>query len=306
MAGLDALDEVVVLSLGHGVDKVNASLVKGENIGGGKNADVRGDNGSGLYSLAVAGNGHVTHDVDVGDVLAEVVDHRFRGFGHTLHELFLGNIPLVGLAGSGVYPCFTDATVGAPDADILVATAKATLGVAFEMSEDDKGIVIEDMAAHGHTGEPFTAADGKSDGILLIEDVNGTKVPAVDLQGLAVLLGGVTVADVVGVGLNDRCIREFFLDEGLNPIAGDDVRAVLLASMELDADTPGDVAGHLPVGIHEALGGELTGEVNDGLVAGTLVGGNVFVAVTAGGRLIVGSGLSDGGCPRDEEAEDDG
>ena len=43
MTGLDALDEVVVLGLGHGVDEVDTGLIEGKDIRGRKDADVRGD-----------------------------------------------------------------------------------------------------------------------------------------------------------------------------------------------------------------------------------------------------------------------
>ena len=66
-------------------------------------------------------------------MFAKVVYSGLCAFGHALHKLLCCNVPLIGLAGSGVYPCFTYSSVGTADADVLVATAKTSLGVTFEM-----------------------------------------------------------------------------------------------------------------------------------------------------------------------------
>ena len=174
-----------------------------------------------------------------------------------------------------------------PSADVLVAAAEAALRVALEVGEHDEGAVVGQVAAHGHAVEPLAATYGEGCGVLLVEDVDGAERPAVHLQRTAVLLGGVAVALIVRVGLDDAGVGQVFLKEGLDPVAGNDVGAVLLAGVQLHAGASPDVSADLLVGRDESLGREATGEVDYGLVARAGVVGDVKVAVGAradGGR----------------------
>ena len=120
MTALDALEHVVMLLGSHGVDDVNAGLVDGKQVGRGKNANVWSHYRLCLKALAVTGYRHVAHHVNIGHMLAEIVDGRLGRFGHALHKFLFLDIPLVILTRCGVDPRLADAAVGTPDADVLV------------------------------------------------------------------------------------------------------------------------------------------------------------------------------------------
>ena len=282
MTGLDALHQGVVLLLRHGVDHVHAGLVDGQDVGRGEDTHIGSHYRLGGHALAVAGDGHVAHHIDIRYVLAEIVRYRLAGLGHALHELLLGDIPLVVLTGSGVDPGLADAAVSAADADVLAAAAETSLGMSLEMGENDHRVVVGDVAAHRHAVEPFAAFHRQGQGVLLVHDVHGAEGPSVDLQSPAVLLGGVAVADIVGIGLDNSGIRDIFLNQLLHPGARDNVRAVLLAGMQFHGHTAHDVAAYRLVGLSQSLRAEVTGKINNRLVAGTLLVGHILVAVLSG------------------------
>ncbi len=58
------------------------------------------------------------------------------------------------------------------------------------------------------------------------------------------LFSGITVAFIIGVGLDDRGLRELFPDQVLHPIPGDDIGSVLLPGMELDPYLAGETRAH--------------------------------------------------------------
>ena len=76
VTGLDALHQGMVLLLGHGVDHVHAGLVDGQDVGRGKDAHIGSNHRFGGHALAVAGDGHVAHHIDIRYVLAEIVRYR--------------------------------------------------------------------------------------------------------------------------------------------------------------------------------------------------------------------------------------
>ena len=176
-------------------------------------------------------------------------------------------------------PLLADAGVGAADADVLVGAAESAHRMALEVGERDHGVVGEHVVAHAHVLEPFAAGHGQKSRALLVHDVDGAEIPAVDGDGLAVLLGGVAVALVVGVGLDDAGLGEVLLEQLAHPRARDDVGAVGLAGVELDAGLAADVAVDLGVCLAEALCREVAGEVDDGLVTGAVGGRDVAIAV---------------------------
>ena len=54
------------------------------------------------------------------------------------------------------------------------------------------------------------------------------------------VLGGVAAAFVVGVGLDDDGVRQLLPDKVFDPGAGDDVRAIRLTGVQLDANLTGE------------------------------------------------------------------
>ena len=68
------------------------------------------------------------------------------------------------------------------DGDILQGTAIAAHGMAFEMSQDNHRIVVDDVAAHGDFLQVLAAADGQIDRAFFIHDIDRAESPAIDLQ----------------------------------------------------------------------------------------------------------------------------
>ena len=270
VTGLDALHEVLVLLVVHGVDDIHAGLVEGEDVGRGEYAHVRSHNCLCLKAFAVAGHRHVAHHVHIGHVFAEVVDGSLGGLGDALHEFFFSNAPHVVGAFPRVYPGLPDATVGAADAYVLVAAAETAHGVALEVSESDHGIVVQQVLADGHLLEPLAAVYRQKGRALGIHDVHGAEGPAVHLQCLAMLLGSVAVAFVIGIGLDYVGALQVLLHQGFDPFAGDDVGAVLLARVKLDAHAAFNLAIDLFIGLDQALGGQIAGKIDHGLAVSLL------------------------------------
>ena len=198
-------------------------------------------------------------------MLAEVVDGGLGRFGHALHEFLLGYAPLLFRPFRGVYPRLADSAIRAAYAYVLVAAAEAAHGVALEVSEGDHGIIVKQVLAYGHLLEPLAAVNGQKGRALGIHDVHGAEGPAIHLQCLAMLLGGVAVTLVIGVGLDYVGALQVLLHQGFHPFAGDDVGAVLLARVELDAHAAFDLAIDLFIGLDQALGGEIAGKIDHGL-----------------------------------------
>ena len=190
------------------------------------------------------------------------------------------------------HPGLAHSAVGAADADIFVAAAKTALGMPLEVGEDHQTVVVLDMAAHAHPGEPFAPSHGQRDGVFLVEDVDRCESPSVYFQRLAVLRGGVAVALVVGVGLNDVGTFEVFGHQCFHPFARDDVGAVFLAGVQFQGHLACDVAVHLLVCHDKAVRREVAGEIDHGGVAGALAHGHIFVATSAGSGFLIGAGGS--------------
>ena len=143
VTGLDALHEVLVFLVVHGVDDIHTGFVEGEDVGRGEDSHVGSHNRLRLKAFAVAGDRHVAHHVHVGDVLAEVVDGSLGGLGDALHEFFFGNAPQVVGTFPRVYPGLSDAAVGTADADVLVAAAESSHRMALEVRQGHHRIVVE-------------------------------------------------------------------------------------------------------------------------------------------------------------------
>ena len=190
--------------------------------------------------------------------------------------------PLIVAALPLVDHLLADPAVGAADADVLVAAAEAAHGVALEVGQHNKGIVVGKGLAHGHVVEPLAAIHGQIHSALGVGDVHRAEGPAIDLQGLAVLFGGVAVALIEGVGLDDGSLRQVALHQLLHPLVGDDVRTVLLAGVQLDGYLAPDFAAYPRVESAQAPGGQVAGEIDDGFVAPALLIGHIALAAQAG------------------------
>ena len=98
-------------------------------------------------------------------------------------------------------------------------------------------------------------------------------VRSVHLQRLAVQVGGVAVALIVGVGLDDAGAFQVFLHERFDPLAGDDVGTVLFAGVQFHAHASFNRLVDLLIGHDKAFGAQVAGEVHDCFVTGALVVG---------------------------------
>ena len=134
------------------------------------------------------------------------------------------------------------------------------------MGEHDHGIIIHDMAAHGDFLEVLAAPYGKLHRAFLIHDVHRAEVPAVHLDGLAVQLRGVAVALVERVRFHDIAVRHLSL-ERLHHVAGQDVRAVLFARVQLDGHLAVNTLIDEPVQTDQMLCIDVLREIDSGMRA---------------------------------------
>ena len=239
MARFDSFDKVVVvaeLRFGHGVYQIDAGGVDGADVGRCQNSHIRCDDWHGIRAFAVTGNRHIAHNVDVHDVISKEVDGRLGGFGHAFHQLLFGDRPQVVRTRYGVDFAFSNAAIGAANAQVFVRSTEAAHGVALEVGECEHGVIVKHVSAHMHFVKPFAAGDGQGGNAFLVHNVYGAERPAVVSDGLAMPFGGVAVAFVVGVGFHDGGIGQVFGDKILHPAERDDVGAVFFASVQLDGN----------------------------------------------------------------------
>ena len=183
-------------------------------------------------------------------------------------------------------PFFSDASVCAADTDVLIGSAEAAHGMSFEMGQSQEGVVVCQVLTYGHFFEPFAAFNREQSCAVLVHDVYGAEGPAVDLQGLPVRFGGVAVAFVVGVSLDDIAVRDIVFDKCLYPRTRNDVRAVLFAGVQLDGYFAGQVAAYFLKYVMQPFCGEVFGEVYGGFAAGALLIGNIVITAGSGCFLI--------------------
>ena len=163
------------------VDDVDAGLVQGHRISGGKDAVVFELHGGGMVH-AVAVDAHVVHHVDVDDaiLLLEIVHHGLRSGSHAFEEAVLvadvflcpkfRHIEHFHLA-SGVDVGLAVRT-GAADAEVLQCAAVAAHRVTLEVVEGDHEVVVGDMAAHNVVLEVRRVLHGDAHLALLVHDVH--------------------------------------------------------------------------------------------------------------------------------------
>ena len=175
-------------------------------------------------------------------------------------------------------------------ADILVAAAKAALGVSLEVGKHHHGVVTWQVAPHRHAVKPLAAPHRDGERVLLVHDIHGAERPSVHLQRAPVLLGGVAVALIVRVGLHDGGLGQVLLHQLLHPCGRDDVGAVLLAGVQFHRRVALDAGAHLLVGSDEAFRAQVARKVNNGFVACALFVRHILVTILPRHRLRHGRG----------------
>ena len=211
-----------------------------------------------------------------------MVSRCFRRFRDTLHEFFLADSPLrTRIAGMNHF--LADAAVGAANADVLVGTAEAAHRMALKMRKDEQRVVIQHVRAHRHFREPFAALDWQHRRALFIHDIDRRKIPAVDSQRLAVFGRRIARALIIGIRFDNIGFRQFLCYKRLDPRTRDDVRAVRLARMQLDADFARHILRNGIVRLEQAGRRKIPRKIYDSLTALTL--GRCYIMVAALCRL---------------------
>ena len=93
------------------------------------------------------------------------------------------------------------------------------------------------------------------------------------------LLGGVAVARIIGIGLDDRGVGQVTLNKFANPRTRDDIGTVFLTRMQLDAHLARHSARNTLIHATQALGGKVAREVHDRFRSIALAYGDVDIAV---------------------------
>ena len=171
------------------------------------------------------------------------------------------------------------------------SVAEAAHHMALEMREHEEGIVVEHGLADVHLLKPLAALDRQRGHALGVGDVDGAEGPAVDLQRLAVLLGRVAAALVIGVGLDDRGLGQAGRQQLLDPGARNDVGALGLAGVQLHGHLPAEDRADLVVDFLQSLLGQIARKEDDRALARALFIGDVAIAVLAGDRVFYTHGI---------------
>ena len=282
MSGFDALNEILLALLGQCIQQVYTGLVSCEDVQRSNDAHVRDGDGLSLHTFAVTGDTHVSHDIDIAHMLAEEPDGRVGGFGDPLHQSLLADIPLILKSCVGMDPAFSDPAVRAADADVLVGTAEAAHHMSLEMSQRQHTVIVQHALSDGHGIEPFSVSNRKLSSTLVVRDIHVAEVPSVDLQCFPVLGRGVAVARIVGVGLDDVCVRKSVFDQILYPGTRDDIRAVGLAGMKLYRDLSLQHTADLIVDLQKTGLREVSCEKDRRFRAGAFAVRNISVTTCTG------------------------
>ena len=132
----NAGDKLVAAGIVALVDDVNASLVKGDGVGGGEETDV-GHTGSGGVGVAVAVNGDVDHGGDVGGAVLEIAVNAGSGVAHSSDEGKLSSSHIVAVGLTGAVDVFLAVGGSAADGELFEGAAEAAHSVAFEVGEHE-------------------------------------------------------------------------------------------------------------------------------------------------------------------------
>ncbi len=142
----------------------------------------------------------------------------------------------------GVDHLLADGPVRAADGDILHRTAEAAHGVPLEMGQHHHRVVIKHVFADRHFLETLPAFNGDHHRAVLVHDVHRAEIPAVDLEGFAMIRRCVSLALVQGIGFHQSAVGNMLL-QGFHHVPRQDVGAVRLAGMHLD----GCLSGNTPI-----------------------------------------------------------
>ena len=158
----NAGDKLVAAGVGALIGEVNAGLVKGDGVGGGQETNV-GHTGSGGVGVAVAVNGDVDHGGDVGGAVLEIAVDAGSGVAHSGDEGKLSSSHIVAVGLTGAVDVFLAVGGSAADGELFEGAAEAAHSVAFEVGEDEQGMVVGEMAADEVLLDLLTVGDVKDE-----------------------------------------------------------------------------------------------------------------------------------------------
>ena len=153
--------------------------------------------------------------------------------------------------------------IGTADGDIFERAAKSAGSVAFEMSQNNHGIIVDDMRPHGNLRQMKAVSHGKHDTAILVHDVYIAECPAIDAKSFPVFLRRSAVAGIHGVRLNDRAVRDMRLKR-FHHVTGQNVWPMLLTGMELDGNFAVNALADTIIEFDEMVCIDMLGEINLG------------------------------------------
>ena len=168
-----------------------------------------------------------------------MIDDPLAHVGHVFHEARAARPAAVGL--NVVDLLLAVFGRGAADCDVLERSAEAAHAVAFEVGENEHGVVVEEVLADHDFLEMQTALDRQRRIPEFVHDVDLREGPAVFFEHLAVTRRRLTRALVENVALDDGALRNRALQR-LDPGGRQNVRTLGLARVEFERDLAGEFA----------------------------------------------------------------
>ena len=230
------------------VHQIQARLVNSNRVQRDQNADVLHARIF-RHSAAVAVDRHVLHHVDKDHVALEIVHDRGRRVRHGVEELILLCRPhLVGLARAVDIRLAVGR--GAADGQLLQCAAEAAHRVALEVRQNQHGVIVRHVLANEVLLNLLAVRNCELQiGSLGVQQVDREALrPAVLLHGLAVLFGGVALAGIGGVALDNRAVHA--VDHRLPKIRAQEVLVSLLAGVYLHCDLTGQRLARLAIELY--------------------------------------------------------
>ena len=135
---------------------------------------------------------------------------------------------------------FADWTVCAADSDILQRTAKPAHGMPFKMSQHYHRVVLQHVPADRHFLEVLPALDRNHHGTVLVHDVYRAEIPAVDLEGFAMIGSRKPLALIQSVGFHQAAIRNMLL-QGFHHLPRKNIGTMRLTGVYFDSYLSADL-----------------------------------------------------------------
>ena len=215
----------------------------------------------GGVSVAVTVHRQAVHHADVEYVIAHIGIHALGRVGHGLQEGILFSPDAAAFLGAaGVDPDLSHGGAEA-DGDVLDGPAEARHGVALEVGQHQKGIVVGKVTAHIIYIDADTVFDRDLHAAFLVQNVQLRYLQQAVVPGLlAVHGGGGAAATVGGVALHDGAVHP--VDQISDQLRAQVVAALALAGGHFDAHLAGQLNAPRLIGRDQAFRGNVADEVH--------------------------------------------